>query len=123
MSPFAKHCAVVQPVAPSRPRRRFLGMDVAIAFPPKHGYNGACTTLADVGRHGLFPGNLGLTPTKKDAVRLIVGANMQRAEADGHGNEAARRARSVMDQHRLDAEGEKQSEGRAWPSRVNPHDD
>lgn len=67
---------------------------LAIAFPPRLGYRGACTTIADLSRHGLYAGHLGTTPNKKAAVHLIatVGLNSQRAH--GHGNRAIRRIRN-----------------------------
>lgn len=105
MNPFARLSQVVQPVRPFP-----AGQSLACAFPPRDGLNGACTTIADLARHGLKSPLW--TPTKKDAVRLIGDAAMERVEARGHGNAAARRARSVMDQHRLDAESEAHAEAR-----------
>jgi hypothetical protein len=71
--------------------RHMASMELAVAFPPKCGFRGACTTIADVSRHGLYAGHLGLTPTKRAAVRLIIMAHMQNNEATGHGNRAKRR--------------------------------
>lgn len=115
---FTRHCQVVRPVIP-QPSRRFYpaGMVLACAFPPSMGYNGACTTIADLSRHGLYPSNVGFTPNKQSAVRLIVDASMEATEAHGHGNEAARRA------YQQAVEAEQLTEGRCWPLRPSPHDD
>lgn len=69
--------------------------DLAVAFMPSAGYRGACTTVADVSRHGLNPFHLGTTPNKEAAVRLIAAAAMERMEGYGHGNRAWRRAKKL----------------------------
>jgi len=69
---------------------------LVIAFPPQRGYNGACTTILDVSRHGLTAHSLGLTPTKRAAVSLIVSASMERSQNYGHGNKAAKRIIQLM---------------------------
>ena len=75
----------------SKPSRRWpAGMTLACAFPPDAGLNGACTSIADLSRHGLH--SYLFTPTKQSAVRLIIDARMETVEAYGHGNAAVRRA-------------------------------
>lgn len=75
----------------SKPSRRWpAGMTLACAFPPDAGLNGACTSIADLSRHGLH--SRLFTPTKQSAVRLIIEAGMETVEAHGNGNAAVRRA-------------------------------
>jgi hypothetical protein len=87
---------IVPPAVPllgivSKPRRLFpAGCELACAFPPANGFNGAATTIADLSRHGLHATLF--TPTKQSAVRLIGEAAMEAVEARGRGNAAIRRA-------------------------------
>jgi hypothetical protein len=67
---------------------------LAVAFPPQRGYRGACTTIGDLSRHGLYSGHLGITPDKASAVRLIVMVGLNSQRAHGHGNRALRRLRN-----------------------------
>lgn len=81
---------------------------LAVAFPPQRGYRGACTTILDLHRLGLYPDHLGITPDKGAAVRLIVlvGLNSQRAR--GKGSKARRRLAGMI--------GAKMREVRATPA-------
>lgn len=76
-------------------------MELACAFPPDAGLNGACTSIADLSRHGLHA--RGFTPTKQSAVRLIIEARMETVEAYGHGNAAVRRALNLPVSERIRA--------------------
>lgn len=83
MSPyFQRHCSVVP------------ATELAVAFPPSKGYHGAATTIADLDRHGLYSGHLGVTPTLQAAVSLITSRNLQ-SSSYGHGNAANRRAKQL----------------------------
>jgi len=67
-------------------------VQLAIYFPPYAGLKGACTTIADVSKmRGI------VWPSKYDAVHTIMLANMERAEAYGHGNKAERRKQRLED--------------------------
>ncbi len=67
---------------------------LAVAFPPQRGYRGACTTIRDLDRLGLYPGHLGITPDKAAAVRLIVLVGLNSQRAHGHGNRFMRRLKA-----------------------------
>lgn len=83
MSPyFQRHCSVV------------AATELAVAFPPDKGFRGACTTIADLDRYGLYSGHLGITPTLQAAVSLITLKNLQ-SSSYGHGNAANRRAKQL----------------------------
>ena len=47
--------------------------------------------MADLSRHGLFPGHVGITPTKRAAIRLMIERNMEAVVAMGKGENASRR--------------------------------
>lgn len=68
---------------------------LAAAFPPYHGFRGACTTIRDLNRLGLYPGHLGITPDKASAVRLIVRAGLSSQRAHGNASKAMRRVHSI----------------------------
>jgi len=94
---FSGLSQVVRPESP-RPAYRPANArnDLVVAFPPDKGYLGACTTVADLSRHGIYPGHLGTTPNKQAAVKLIHQANMEAMEGSGNGNEANRRLREAQ---------------------------
>jgi hypothetical protein len=66
----------------------YAAFDLAIAFPPSMGMNGACSTIADLCRY--FRAGIGY-PSKALAVRSVMQAEFWRQMAHGHGNRAARR--------------------------------
>ena len=73
---------------------------LARAFPPREGMNGACTSIADVARHGVRVADPLFVRTLQDAVRLIVDTRMDAVVSYGHGNRAARRkARLSHERH------------------------
>ena len=81
---------------------------LAIAFPPHLGYFGATTTIADLSRHGIYSGHLGITPDKRAAVHLIVAVRLDSKRARGKGAKARRRLAGMI--------GAKMREVRATPA-------
>lgn len=85
--------------------------ELACAFPPARGFNGALTTIRDLAQHGLVCANRLFVPTRADAVALILATQYQRAVGRGAGNRAKRRLAKfgiVMTEHgpgRLRADG------------------
>jgi hypothetical protein len=65
----------------------------ACAFPPLMGFKGACTTFADLSRHGLVKRLW--TPNKRAAVRLLTDRNLALNVGYGHGNRAARMLKAL----------------------------
>lgn len=61
---------------------------LAIAFPPSKGLRGALTRLCDLARPNY---RTPLLFGRKEAAKLVLRANMEQAEASGHGNRAGRR--------------------------------
>lgn len=83
---------------------------LAVAFPPHQGYRGACTTIADLCRHGLYRGHLGITPDKAAAVHLIVTVGLGSQRSRGKGSRARRRLAGMI--------GAKMRAVRATPAQV-----
>jgi hypothetical protein len=67
-------------------------IELACMFPPNRGLNGASTTLTDLASYFRRPR---AWPSKFHAVHLICAAALERVEARGHGNKAARREAQI----------------------------
>lgn len=68
---------------------------LAVAFPVARGLHGGATTIADLAHTSDSKSPFGIVNNRREAVALIVEAQMERGQAHGHGNEAKRRAGAI----------------------------